>query len=117
MSDIFVSYSKKDAIRIRPFISALRRRRLDVWLDENLQAGDEWDAGIDEKIQAAKCMIVLWSRNSVRSRWVRTEAHEGLTRRILIPVFIDKVRPPLAFRLIQTMDLVDWGESRNKSAL
>ena len=36
---------------------------------------------------------------------MRTEANEGLTRGILVPVAIEPVRPPLAFRLIQTIDI------------
>jgi formylglycine-generating enzyme required for sulfatase activity len=52
--------------------------------------------------------IVLWSKTSVSSDWVKTEASEGKQRGILIPVLIDDVKIPLAFRLLQAADLKDW---------
>jgi formylglycine-generating enzyme required for sulfatase activity len=50
----------------------------------------------------------LWSRTSVASKWVKAEASEGDRRGILVPVLIDDVKIPLAFRLIQAADLRDW---------
>jgi formylglycine-generating enzyme required for sulfatase activity len=49
----------------------------------------------------------LWSKTSVSSDWVKTEASEGKQRGILIPVLIDDVKIPLAFRRIQAADLKD----------
>ena len=45
---------------------------------------------------------------SVKSQWVKTEANEGLTREILVPLLIDDVTPPLAFRIAQTAKMTDW---------
>ncbi len=52
--------------------------------------------------------MVLWSKSSVRSRWVRAEAQEGASRGILVPVLIERVKIPLAFRTIQASDLIGW---------
>jgi len=52
--------------------------------------------------------VVLWSKESTRSKWVETEASEGDRRGILVPVLIDDVLPPLAFRMIQAAKLIDW---------
>lgn len=56
-------------------------------------------------------MVVLWSKESVKSKWVETEASEGERRGILVPVLIDDVLPPLAFRMIETAKLIDWDGS------
>jgi hypothetical protein len=65
----------------------------------------------------AKCVIVVWSRYSVVSEFVQEEADDGRERKILIPVCIDKVRPPLGFRAIQHEDFTDWkGESHHPRA-
>ena len=63
---------------------------------------------IEEALDKARCVIVVWSETSVKSRWVKTEAGEGLEREILVPVSIDKVRIPLAFRRIQTSNFISW---------
>ena len=63
---------------------------------------------IEEAIAAARCVIVLWSRASVGSEWVRSEATEAKRRGILVPVFLENVPAPLAFRLLSGADLSDW---------
>jgi hypothetical protein len=51
---------------------------------------------------------VLWSGISITSEWVRNEASEGKRRGILVPVFLDPVDAPLAFRLLNGADLSQW---------
>ena len=61
-------------------------------------------AALDE----ARCVVVLWSRESVESDWVHNEARNGLMRKILIPALLDEVRLPLEFEHVQTAKLVGW---------
>jgi len=56
----------------------------------------------------AKCVIVLWSKESVKSEWVQNEASEGARRKILVPALIDDVEIPFEFRRVQAARLVDW---------
>ena len=51
---------------------------------------------------------MIWSKLSVLSQYVQDEAHEGLVRGRLIPVLIDEVKPPLGFRQLQAVSLVEW---------
>lgn len=54
-------------------------------------------------------MVVLWSKESAKSKWVETEASEGDRRCILVPVLIEEVdKIPLAFRLIEAAKLIDF---------
>jgi hypothetical protein len=70
--------------------------------------GKNWDKVIEDALREARCVIVLWSRTSIESDWVRTEAEEAKGRRILVPVLIDDVPVPLAFKRIQAANLVGW---------
>ena len=63
---------------------------------------------IEEALANAKCVIVLWSRESVQSEWVKAEASEAAKRRVLVPILADDVRIPLEFRRIQSARLIDW---------
>ncbi len=63
---------------------------------------------IAEALAGARCVMVVWSRESVASSWVREEADEGLKRGVLIPVLIDDVRPPLGFGRIQAARMIEW---------
>lgn len=114
MSDIFVSYASEDRERVRPLVAALEREGWSVWWDRELHAGPRFDQAIEEALDAASCVVVLWSERSVSSDWVRTEANEALDRGILAPALIDDVRPPLAFRRTQTARLVGWPGERGE---
>jgi hypothetical protein len=63
---------------------------------------------IEASLDEARCVIVLWSRDSVQSQWARNEADEGQRRGILIPALLDEVVIPLAFRRVQAANLVGW---------
>ena len=111
MADIFVSYASEDRDRIRPLVAEFERHGWSVWWDRALHAGPRFDEEIEKALDAARCVVVVWSVRSVRSDWVRTEASEGLSRRILVPAAIDAVAPPLAFRQNQTAQLLGWPAS------
>ena len=53
-------------------------------------------------------MIVLWSKTSTHSDWVRDEAARGRDRKCLVPISLDGSKPPLGFRQYHTIDLSKW---------
>jgi hypothetical protein len=108
MSDIFLSYKSEDKERAQIIAEALELKGYSVWWDRIIPPGRRFSQVIQEELDAAKCVVVLWSKESVKSEWVETEASEGNRRRILIPVMIDDVLPPLAFRMIEAAKLMDW---------
>ena len=107
MKDIFLSYAHEDRERIQPLIRILEAQGLTVWWDTNIGTGVLFDKEIEAAIEAARCIMVVWSKHSIGSQWVRSEAHEGLDRNNLVPVLLDDVRPPLPFRQIQATELFD----------
>src|SRR4029453_1919872 len=111
MSDIFLSYASEDRQRVAPLVRALERRGWSVWWDRTILPGRTYDIVIEEALEAARCVIVVWSNTSVTSDWVKTEAAEGARRRILVPVALDAVRIPLEFRRIQAAQLMDWRDT------
>jgi len=108
MSGIFLSYSREDRDRVAPLVDFLESKGLSVWWDRNIQPGDSFEELIDEQILKASCVIVVWSHTSVNSRWVKNEALEGQDRNILVPVMIDDIRVPVAFKQSQAADFTRW---------
>jgi hypothetical protein len=115
MSDIFISYASADRERARMVADALMARGWSVWWDRTIPPGKEFDQVIEEALDAAKCVVVLWSRTSTASTWVKTEASDAMRRKILVPALIDDTKIPLEFRRLQAADLSDWqGETAHE---
>ncbi len=108
MADVFVSYASDDRERVAPLALALVEYGWSVWWDRQIHPGETFDEVIERELDAALAVICVWTVRGVASRWVRTEAAEGLARGRLVPVMVEEVRPPLAFRRIQAADLTDW---------
>ena len=108
MSDIFLSYAREELARVRPLIQALEGHGWDVWWDEKIPAGQQYNQAIAIALREARCVLVVWSQASVESHWVQDEATRGRDRGILIPVRIDDIELPLGFGMFQTARLTQW---------
>ena len=63
---IFVSYSHKDKDRVLPIIEKLNEH-YNVWLDEGICFGHEWDVEIVEKLSSCHIFVFMVSPNSIES--------------------------------------------------
>jgi len=108
MNDIFISYDSADRTIAQKFADALESRGWSVWWDREIPLGKAFDQVIEEELNAARCVIVLWSNQSVRSRWVKTEAAAAADRDCLLPVLIEDIAIPFEFKRIQTAMLMNW---------
>lgn len=108
MADVFLSYNREDRARVGNIVDAITAAGFSVWWDERITPQGEWDETIMREIESAKAVVVLWTDHSVKSKWVRTEAHYANERQKLIPVRIDDCDLPIAFLLNQTADLAQW---------
>ncbi len=113
MSDIFLSYNREDQARARLFAEAFEAVRLTVWWDVTLRSGDAYDEVTEAALRGAKAVVVLWSKRSVVSRWVRAEATIADRCRTLLPAMIEQCERPIMFELTQTADLTEWHGNTN----
>lgn len=108
MMDVFISYASENRERARKLASALEARGWSVWWDHKIIAGQAFDQVIEHELETAKCVVVLWSKDSIFSEWVKNEAAVAAERGVLVPALIDNVKLPLEFRRKQTADLIGW---------
>lgn len=109
MADVFLSYAHQDRRVAAQLAEVISKQGWSVWWDNQIRVGTLFPRAIEREIDLASCVVVVWSRYSVDSDWVRSEATEGLKRNILVPVAIEAgLRYPLQFRDLITADLSLW---------
>lgn len=116
MTDVFISYSRNDAAAAERFARGFEALGYSVWWDVALRSGETFDEAIEQALRASKVVVVLWSRASVGSRWVRTEATLADRAGKLAPVMIEACERPILFELTHTADLTHWSGDRADKA-
>ena len=118
MADIFISYAHEDRETAEHIAQVLETAGFSVWWDRRIPAGRTWRSVLEEALQGMRCLIVLWSENSIKSTWVIEEAEEARRLgKIMLPVLIHKINPPVGFRAIQAAKLIDWGGAADAPAV
>jgi hypothetical protein len=108
MADIFISYSSKDKSVVKTMASLLEEKGWSVWWDRQIPVGQHYDTVIENEIQKAGCVLVVWTQRSVASEWVKNEATAAAQEGKLVPVMLEDVTLPLAFRRTECAMMPGW---------
>jgi len=113
LADVFLSYARSDAAAAQRIAKALQDEGLSVWFDRDLPAHKSYTDVIDAELRSASAVLVLWSRTSTRSEWVRAEANRAREAHKLVQARLGEVQLPLPFDQIQCADLSNWRGARH----
>ncbi len=113
MADIFLSYSSKDRQRAESIVSVFEAQSWKVFWDPQIGTRESYFDRLQTELQSARAVVVLWTENSLQSRWVREEADYAANRGLLYPAQLEEFELPLGFRTIQTANLVGWTSGAN----
>lgn len=116
MSAIFLSYARSTEAAVRQIAGALRAVGHEVWWDEELPGHGAYADAIEEKLRAAKAVIVVWSADAVKSQWVRAEADAARNAGTLVQLSLDGCIPPLPFNQYQCANLSTWNGNTKAQA-
>lgn len=105
-----MSYSRSDRESVLPIINALSERGHSVWWDGLLEGGDRFSQVTETALETSDVVLVMWTKTSINSHWVRDEATRGRDRGRMLSVSLDGAEPPLGFRQIQYVDLSGRGD-------
>ncbi len=96
MADVFISYSKENPEPTKAIASVLTKAGYTVWWDTEILGGDDFRDVIDQQLDLAKAVIVVWTEASIKSKWVRAEADHADRLSKLIPLRLETVPVHLA---------------------
>src|SRR6516164_1368058 len=111
MTDIFFSYSSADRERVRPIRDALVAQGFEVFWDQQVPAGMDWDTWIRQHLTKSKCAMAFWSATSVSSDNVRHEATVAKQQGKLISVLLEPLTAeqfPMGLYAQQAANLSGW---------
>lgn len=112
MNDLFVSYSRSDRPWVEVFVAALKEENLSVFWDQFIHTGSNWRDRLESELSNSRLVIVVWTKASVKSEFVKEEAQRAMDRNKLFPVrLVDPQEIPLGFGGRQALDLREWNES------
>ena len=100
LGKVFISHTTADKPFVRRLAARLEKSQFQVWFDEHdLIAGDSLPERVGKALQAAKVILVVVSKESVASKWLRYELNVATDRMIkgecrVIPVVIDETPLP-----------------------
>ena len=108
MTAVFISYARETEGEARRIAEALRALGYGVWRDDEIPAHRVFGEVLEERLAAAKVVLVLWSAAAAKSEWVRSEASRARAMGKLVQLTLDKSPLPIPFDQIQRADLVGW---------
>lgn len=108
MADIFLSYSPEDAAIARRYEAAFVAAGLGVWRDPAPDPAAAPGKVAEQKLRAAKAVVVLWSQSAVNMHRVQAEAAVAGNIGTLLPAMIENCNLPESFESIETAEMQGW---------
>ena len=88
---IFVSYAHADNDKVLPVLSDMHRRGYNIWYDEGIEVGSEWQECIASHLADAHLVVAFISNAYMRSDNCRREMHYAQSKKIkTINIFIEE---------------------------
>jgi TIR domain-containing protein len=99
VSDVFISYSRKDLEFVRRLVMDLERKALSVYFDLEIQTGESFVESLSKAIESARYLLVVLSPDYLESKWGQEEMKLGLLREserkaTVIPLMVRECQPP-----------------------
>lgn len=120
MGKVFLAYKRVDRDRAMVVRAKLEALQVELFVDLKIRSGDNYIAAINDQLEEAAAVLVLWTEASVKlpkageRNFVLGEADRGYNRNILVAATLDKIAQqnlPVPFSMVQAPDLSDWIEA------
>lgn len=89
MSDLFISYDRRDLAIAESLAEKLEKSGFSVWIDQAIPGGNAWRQTIATEIKNCQALLVIWTPNSKDSTFVPQEVDEALSlEKLVVPLRI-----------------------------
>jgi hypothetical protein len=111
MTDMFISYSRRDKAFVHKIHEALASRNKDIWVDwEDIPPSAEWWKEIQSGIEAADAFICIVTPNFAQSEVCRQEVKHAVQRRKrFVPIlYLDVTEPDDQQKMHPAINAHNW---------
>jgi hypothetical protein len=107
MTQVFISYSRKDLVFVERLAKDLQAAGLQVWYDlSGLEGGTRWGREIQNAIKQSQVFVVVLSPNSIDSEWVEKEFMYANSLKLkIIPLLYQPCETPMWFINLHFIDV------------
>lgn len=105
---IFVSQCSRDKTefdRVYPIVRTLESAGHEVFVDDHIEPSITWLSVLEARLNGADVVLVIWTPDSMSSRWVAEEALAGLKQNKLLSIVFDGASPPFGFQTVECISL------------
>ena len=115
MTQVFISYSRKDLSFIERLAADLKSAGIDVWYDvTRIAGGARWRSEIENALRHSQYVIVVLSPDSIVSEWVEREfLFSSNLKRNIIPLMYRACEVPLNYVDLNYIDVQGENYRRN----
>jgi formylglycine-generating enzyme required for sulfatase activity len=109
MSEVFISYARKDEAFVRQLAKALSDVGVNVWLDvEDIPAGMKWSSAIQQGLDTAELLILVITPESMESVNVEDEWQYFIDeKKPIIPVLLSEAKVHFQLRRLQYLSFAN----------
>ena len=72
-----LSYAHEDVLMAESISARIVQKKWSIFWDREIPVGLTWNDIVEAALDAAKCVLVLWSPSARDPEWVRIEAAEA----------------------------------------
>jgi formylglycine-generating enzyme required for sulfatase activity len=119
MTQVFISYSRKDIAFVDHLAADLKKAGLDVWYDvSGIAGGDRWRSEIENGLRTSQFVLVVLSPDAITSEWVEREfLFSSNLKRKIIPLMYRSCELPLGYVNLNFIDVQGDNYARNFDVL
>jgi len=115
---VFISHSTRDRGLVITLANLLARFGVEVFVAEwYLTPGESLDKKVFAQIEKADCMVVLLTRNGVRSNWIQQEIGYALKANKPIIPLVEKGVEPKDLAALQGKEYIEYDPFQPQQAL
>jgi TIR domain len=105
-TNVFISYSRADALLVSPVVKLLRVNKSLVFQDiDAIQPGKRWQGEIAKALAESNLVVVFWCTHASRSNQVSKEWHAAVEqKKDLLPLLLDTTPLPPELAEFQWID-------------